>query len=244
MKLRSCGLIIFLGWVFITGSLQAQTPGPTPPVTSKQAAQWFQEGRSTLDGNVLEAAHRFYFTQAQDGSLRNALLLAQVDHYWALCEDLDHHRDLAKKRVDEAIQYLSQALKQKDGSAVGHAFLCDLYGQEIGLGDMFTGMNVGPQAGKEIKKAMAFAPEDPKVLAAQGRVYLNAPDFAGGDVKKALATFQKVLKMEPKSDENWVWLARTCRKLNDRPGFEEALKKALSLNSKNKLAHLELESWK
>jgi tetratricopeptide (TPR) repeat protein len=206
-----------------------------------QADAWFEEGRSTLQAAPLKQAKEAYLglvaIAADPVSLE--CQLARAGLYLSMEEDLIHRRDPAKKFLEEGLQWALKAEKQKPDSAQIHALLGNLYGQKIALGDIFTAMDCGPKSGDENKKALKLDPEDARVQAAQGRMYLNAPGFAGGDVRKALACFKKSLELDPQSDETWVWLSRAYRKLNQPKDRAEALQQALKLNPKNLSARME-----
>jgi Tfp pilus assembly protein PilF len=72
--------------------------------------------------------------------------------------------------------------------------------------------------------------------ASLGRQYLMAPAMFGGDVNKAIESFQKSLVLDPQQDETWVWLAQAFKKKGDKPQAREAIDKALLLNPKSQFA--------
>ncbi|HVM32896.1 MAG TPA: tetratricopeptide repeat protein [bacterium] len=212
------------------------TPDPGRP-TRSQAAALFEQGRSTLEEGPLAQAYLYYCAAPEN--LEKALACARIDYYRALGEDSRHQRDQAKKTLEEGIGWAQKAVQLAPDSGPAHALLADLYGEKIVLGDLFTGMDFGPKDGEENKKALALAPADPRVLAAQGRRFLMAPDFAGGDPRKALDFFKRSLAADPGSDETWVWLARTQRRLGDGAGARDSLRRALGLNPRNVQAQRE-----
>jgi tetratricopeptide (TPR) repeat protein len=216
-------------------------PGPDRP-TRAQAAALLQQGRSTLEEGPLAQAYLYYSSPPEN--LEKALVCAQIDYNRALGEDSRHQRDQAKKILEEGIGWAQKAVQLAPDSGPAHALLADLYGEKIALGDLFTGMDFGPKDGAENKKSLALAPADPRVLAAQGRMFLMAPDFAGGDPRKALDFFKRSLAADPGSDETWVWLARTQRRLGDRRGARDSLGQALTRNPLNVQAQWELKKEK
>ena len=115
--------------------------------------------------------------------------------------------------------------------------------KKILLGDLFTPIDCGPKGGAEKDKATKLDPDNPRVLAMEGRCSLFAPPLFGGDVKKAIVYFKKSLELNPQSDETYFWLAKAYHHQKDQPDFEEAIQRSLSLNPKNILAQKELESW-
>lgn len=208
----------------------------------KEADKLLQEGQNTLQAEPLEKAKAAYLTlldKAKD-PFPLQTRLAKALHYQALGEDLAHHRDPAKKLLDEGIRWAEKAAQLKPDDGEVHALLGDLYGEKIFLGDMFTGMDYGPKSGNENKKAFELAPTNAQVLAAQGRRYLNAPDFAGGDPKKGIFYFEESLRKDPKSAETWVWLSRAYKKTNQPEKRKDAIEKALKLDPENLLAKIEM----
>jgi Tfp pilus assembly protein PilF len=57
-----------------------------------------------------------------------------------------------------------------------------------------------------------------------------APKMFGGDVSKAITSFQKSLAIDASQDETWVWLAKAFAKQGDKPKCHEAIQHALTLN--------------
>ena len=57
----------------------------------------------------------------------------------------------------------------------------------------------------------------------------------GGDVDKAIASFRKAIELDPKSDEDYVWLAIACRKKSDTACADQAIQDALRLNPAQRL---------
>jgi tetratricopeptide (TPR) repeat protein len=212
----------------------------------KEADKSFQEGQSTLQAEPLEKAKAAYLALLDKTKDPFPLQtrLAQAFYYQALGEDLAHHRDPAKKWLDEGIRWAEKAAQLNPDDGEVHALLGDLYGEKIMLGDMFTAMDYGPKSGNENKKAFELAPKNAKVLAAQGRRFLNAPDFAGGDPKKGVSFFEDSLKKDPKSAETWVWLSKAYKKTNQPEKRKDAIEKALKLDPANLLAKMEMDDLK
>ena len=101
---------------------------------------------------------------------------------------------------------------------------------------MLRGPKYGPKVKAENNCALELDPKDARVYASLGRQYLHAPSMFGGDLNKAIENFQKSTELDPKSDENFVWLAIALRKKGDSAGAEQALTKALQLNPRSAFA--------
>ncbi len=57
-----------------------------------------------------------------------------------------------------------------------------------------------------------------------------APKMFGGDVAKAVESFQKSLAMDAQQDETWIWLAKAFQKQGEKAKARDAMQHALSLN--------------
>lgn len=133
--------------------------------------------------------------------------------------------------IDKAIEAALRSIQLNDKFADAHSLLADLYGRKIILGNgMFAGPKFGPKAKEENAKAMALDDKNPRVWASLGRQYLMAPKMFGGDVGKAIESFQKSLAMDSAQDETWVWLARAFQKQGEKTKARDAIQHALALN--------------
>lgn len=160
--------------------------------------------------------------------------LARVQSYlldvYVMCKD----KKTAQAEVDKAIESAQRSIALNDKSADAHSLLADLYGRKISLGNgMFAGPKFGPKVKDENAKAMALDDKNPRVWASLGRQYLMAPKRFGGDVAKAVESFQKSLAIDSSQDEIWVWLARAFAKQGDKPKAREAIERALQLNPRS-----------
>jgi cytochrome c-type biogenesis protein CcmH/NrfG len=157
--------------------------------------------------------------------------LARVQSYLLDVYELRKDKKNAGAEVDKAIEAAQHSIALNDKSADAHSLLADLYGRKISLGNgMFAGPKFGPKVKEENAKAMALDDKNPRVWASLGRQYLMAPKRFGGDLAKAVESFQKSLAIDSSQDEAWVWLARAFAKQGDKPHAHEAIQKALGLN--------------
>ena len=215
--------------------------GQTLP--TKQMNRLFEEGRSTLQLEVLErlrsALEPCANTLNADFACR--IRLARTCYYLSFAYELQKRRGPGEKALEQGLKSALLAAKDKGDSAEVHSLLADIYNRKIvPYGDMFTGMECGPKVGAENKKALALDPNNARVQASLGRQYLMAPTAFGGDVKKAVECFKKSLELNPKSDETLFWLAQAYEKLKDPANEEKTLKKALKLNPGNVLVQNKL----
>lgn len=157
--------------------------------------------------------------------------LAKVHSCLADVYQMRRDKKAAEAAVDKAIEAAESSLQINDKSADAHSLLADLYGRKITLGNgMFAGPKFGPKVKEENAKARALDDKNPRVWASLGRQYLMAPRMFGGDVVKAVESFQKSLALDPSQDETWVWLAKAFEKQGDKSKARDAIRHALSLN--------------
>ena len=157
--------------------------------------------------------------------------LARVQEYLADVYEMRKDKKGTVAAIDKAIEAALHSIQLNDKSAEAHSLLADLYGRKISLGNgMFAGPKFGPKVKEENARAMALDDKNPGVWSSLGRQYLMAPKMFGGDVSKAIESFQKSLAMDASQDETWVWLARAFQKQGDKTKARDAIQHALSLN--------------
>lgn len=157
--------------------------------------------------------------------------LARVQEYLADVYEMRKDKKGTVAAIDKAIEAALHSIQLNDKSAEAHSLLADLYGRKISLGNgMFAGPKFGPKVKEENARAMALDDKNPRVWSSLGRQYLMAPKMFGGDVSKAIESFQKSLAMDASQDETWVWLARAFQKQGDKTKARDAIQHALSLN--------------
>jgi tetratricopeptide (TPR) repeat protein len=157
--------------------------------------------------------------------------LAVVQSYLMDVYEMRKNKKAAAVAVDKAIEAVQRSIQLNDKSSDAHSLLADLYGRKIPLGNaMLAGPKFGPKVKEENAKAMALDDKNPRVWASLGRQYLMAPKMFGGDLTKAIESFQKSLAIDRAQDETWVWLARAFQKQGDRTKAQNAIQHALTLN--------------
>lgn len=163
--------------------------------------------------------------------------LALVQSYLADVAERKKDKKAASAAVDKAVEAAQRSIQLNDKSSDAHSLLADLYGRKISLGiGMFAGPRFGPKVGEENKRAMALNDKNPRVWASAGRQYLMAPKAFGGDIPKAIDSFQKSLALDSQQDETWVWLAKAYEKQGDKTKARGATQHALQLNPQSVFA--------
>ncbi len=163
--------------------------------------------------------------------------LARVQGFLLDVYEMRKDKKAAAGTVDKAIDAAQRSIQINDKSADVHSLLADLYGRKISLGNaMFAGPKFGPKVKEENAKAMALDDKNPRVWASLGRQFLMTPKMFGGDIAKAIESFQKSLAIDPSQDETWVWLAKASQKQGDMSKARDAVHRALLLNPQSRFA--------
>jgi tetratricopeptide (TPR) repeat protein len=216
-------------------TLQAHSDSEATPL-QREGERLLEEGRTTLDASALNAAkNAFAECVHQDPhSAQCEFELARAESYLIKVEDIARHSDASKRWLDTAISDVQKAIAINDHLAEAHGLLADLYGAKIT--GALSGMRFGPKANAEAARALQLDANDAFVYAAQGRKYFFTPSAFGGDINKAIESFQRAVAIDPHSDEDFVWLAKAYKKKGDSTAENKALAEALRLNSRSVFA--------
>ena len=232
-----------LAVIFAFFALAIAVPAQNSDPVLERGMNLLEEARTTLDEKTLSDAAN-YFTQLiqKDGNHAPYFYyLARVDAYRTDFYDNRHDKKNAEHALEDGISAAQHAISLNDKSAELHSLLSDLYGRKIGFGGMFAGMHYSPKADAESKRALALDPSNPRAYACLGRKYLYAPKMFGGDINKSVGSFLKATQLDPKFDEDFVWLALAYRKKGDIENADKALREALRLNPRSEFARHALE---
>lgn len=235
--LIACGLT--MAAIIATGQ---QTNAPDASLNDSQLAvkgeRDLEDGRSTLDEATLTAARKVFqaCVRQDDKSFPCFYGLARTESNLVTVKEIQKDSKAAEHFLDSAIENVRRAIEINDRSSEAHALLADLYGRKIGYGGMFAGMRFGPKANAETRRAFELDENNPLAYAVVGRKYLFAPKMFGGDLSKAVQSFEKATTLDPHYDEAFVWLAIAYRKTGDSRRAQIALSQALRLNSRSVFA--------
>ena len=223
------GLLAF--GMAIATLVAAQAPATLSGLESGE--RQLEDGRSTLDEATLVAARKMLDECVRQSGKDSRCYydLARTDYYLERVKELQKDNKAAERELDSAVENARRAIDLDDRSSDAHALLADLYGMKIGLGGMFTGMKYGPKANAESERAFQLDANNPRAHAVAGRKYLF-----GGDLGKAIESFQKATTLNQHFDEAFVWLAIAYRKQGDAQRAQAALSEALRLNSRSAFA--------
>jgi tetratricopeptide (TPR) repeat protein len=182
------------------------------------------------------AAAEAYLARAD--RLRNERKLA------ALPDDVAHaHREQQAAWADAAMPFArrAEALAADDAQrAQAERVLGELHAHKIT--GMLSGMWNGPRARGHLERALELAPDDPRSRRAIGLMYLFNPPISGGDVPRAIETFQGCAADLPEDDRCPVLLGMAFRKHGEPARAAEAAREALRRNPESRDARLLLEA--
>jgi len=141
--------------------------------------------------------------------------------------------------LQEATAQLEAAIKANPRDAEALGLLSSVYGLQIGLSPDL-GMTLGPASSEMLNRALAIAPNNPRLQVIRGESLFNTPPEYGGSMKDAEAALRRALELfdkEPanKPWPNWgrfdahVWLGQTLAARNDKAGARAEYEKALQI---------------
>ncbi|MEO1334616.1 MAG: hypothetical protein AAFV29_03195 [Myxococcota bacterium] len=149
-------------------------------------------------------------------------------------DDLDDEREEVLKEAQKTLESVVEA-RPKDGES--HALLASVLGMRID-GSFFRGIRLGPRSSALLDKAVALAPESPRVALLQGIRAVYTPSMFGGGVEQAQAAFDRAFLLSDKEGEapwpNWgrvdifAWRGQLALKRGDRAGAMALYERALT----------------
>jgi tetratricopeptide (TPR) repeat protein len=143
------------------------------------------------------------------------------------------------KYMDEAIKLLKGNIEKNEMDAESIALLSTCYGIKISA-DYSLGQSLGEQCMILISKANGIAPENPRVMIADGIVKFNFPDFFGGDKAKASELFKNSIETfkSIKNDkyawglsDAYAWYLTSLITLDNHDEAKKVVKEALEYNT-------------
>jgi tetratricopeptide (TPR) repeat protein len=100
-------------------------------------------------------------------------------------------------------------------------------GNKTGFGGTFAGSRYDPKVNAEYERALQLDPNYPHAYLVMGHKYFFTPQVFGGNLDKAIESFQEAATLDPHYDESYVWLAIAHRKKGRCPSAETAVGEAL-----------------
>lgn len=248
----SCrGLVVVL-WVGGSAGLLAsaqsrqdngRVTGPVIDAQLRAAMAEVDEGRTMLDVVTLADARGKLASclAANTSEAGCAYELARSEMYLKQAEDAAHHSKAARQWLDLAVTDGERAAQLAPNAADAHAQLAAIDSQEIS--GMTSAMRYGPRVNAELARALQLDPNNTLAYSVMGRRCLYAPAMFGGDTDKAIQDFQRAVRSDPRSDENYVWLAMAYWKKGNKAQAHQAMDEALRLNSRSRFAQQTQAGW-
>ncbi len=194
------------------------------------AAAWagpLEEARNRQDLAALERIAQQRAGAAKDAASQHGA----AEAYAFAAEVALELRDKQKARAlaEAGIRFAEQAAAAKPDSAEHHRVLGTLCGQVIPA-NVLAGLRYGKRAREALDRAVQLEPGNPKVLLSRGVGYYYLPEALGGGPALALEQFEQAAQRDPKSDEAFLWMGLTLRKLNRLADARRAFERSLQLN--------------
>lgn len=223
-------------WMPLAAAAQPVDAQPVDSLLTQGISQ-LTDGATRGHAPTVQQA-RALFERASASDVRPAL----SHYYTALASyrliDLVDDEDRSDVYMDDAQTHLEAALDHRSGWAEANALLALVYGRKA-AGGMISGMRYGPKANGAMGRAREAAPNNPRVLLAQGISLYNTPSMWGGDTDEAIARLQEAINRFANTSPtdplqpNWghadayAWLgiahANDNRPREARTAFENAL---------------------
>lgn len=186
-----------------------------------------EEARNRQDLAALERIAQERAAAAKDAASQHGA----AEAYAFAAEVALELRDKQKARAlaEAGIRFAEQAVAAKPDSAEYHRVLGTLCGQVIPA-NVLAGLRYGKRAREALDRAVQLEPGNPKVLLSRGVGYYYLPEALGGGPALALAQFEQAAQRDPRSDEAFLWMGLTLRKLNRFADARRAFERSLQLN--------------
>lgn len=205
---------------------------------SKLFAASLRADRST----ITEAEKEFIAVQGMGTPEQRALAWYYIGYARLSVSNLciENEKEL---NINRAIAALEQCVHINKEFADGFALLSAAYGQKAGLG-LFSAMQFGLKSNSMMDKALALAPENPRVQLLYGVATYYKPSIVGGSKKKGAEILRKANQLfmsqapainEPSPLPTWgladsfAWLGVVAIDAGDKPRAKHYLDRALTI---------------
>jgi len=182
--------LLLLAAVLLTLTAPTTAAQPVDSLLAK-GKTLLEQGTTTGDTATLQQA-RTLFQRATTSDT-----LPAFSHYYLALADyrlIDvAGEDQKETYLDDAAKHLKAALNHREGWTEAHALLSLVYGRKAGQG-MLSGLRYGPRASSHLGAAEEAAPNNPRVLLADGISLLNKPSMWGGDDEQSLNQLQEAVR--------------------------------------------------
>jgi tetratricopeptide (TPR) repeat protein len=148
--------------------------------------------------------------------------------------------DSAAFHLERAAELLGRSVELQP-LAEAHALLSTVLGMQIGSNPL-KGMILGPRSGRELDRALALGPENPRVWLVKGSSELNKPKLFGGGAEPAVESLRQATALFDRDDpepglprwgraEVWAWLGQAYAALGRTTEARDAYERALEIEA-------------
>lgn len=140
-----------------------------------------------------------------------------------------NEKKLSGAAGETGIAAARRAVELQQGNSEYHRILGTLCGQVIPA-NLMLAFKYGKCALEEVNKAVELDGKSALNYLSRGVGNFYLPAQFGGSVEKALADFDKVISLQPKLADAYLWKGMALRKLNRKAEARAAIEKSLTLN--------------
>lgn len=231
---------IFIAVMAITSVAGAQENGAGALLL--QGKSLIREAVDHWNGEKMLQARAMFERLTQDESL------SALAHYYVAYADyrlcsfyFESEKKKALHFIDDAIEHLQTALKEKRDFVEASALLAQCYGQKIALKPL-AAIYLGPKSGRLSEQALNAAPKNPRVVLLHAMGKFFTPKMFGGDKQKALTemrraaelfqSFQPADSLQPDwgAEEVHAWIGLVNMDLGDSVAARSSFEQALAVN--------------
>ena len=122
-----------------------------------------------------------------------------------------------ERALERGLALAERASSTNENDALAHfATFCNLGKQMRREGAGLLRLTGVWRLRREIETTLAFAPDDPDALVAQGTLLLGLPRLFGGDAEKADRAFRRALELEPTNSDARAYVEGAGRRSSAR----------------------------
>ncbi len=185
---------IIIVLMFLSPSITvAQTEADIDSLIIHGKQQLQQATNKWIDSDLLQA--RAYFERLLSDPSKAWLVryyIGLADYRLVSFYFSKQDKDKSKPYLDDGIDQLQGCLESKQDFAEAHCLLSSLYGNKIAVSP-FSAMTLGPKSGKELGKAKALEPKNPRICLIEGWSAYFTPKMFGGSKEKAKKYFEQAI---------------------------------------------------
>lgn len=137
--------------------------------------------------------------------------------------------------ADAALELANRAVALDGANPDFHYQLAQAYREKSRRVGMIQRIGVLFSAKAEVERTLQLAPTHVQALFSSMMFYRNAPDWLGGDEKKARAIAEEILRVD--KVQGHLAQAHLAEEADDWPGVEAAYRRALEANPRSELVH-------